>query len=55
MNRTLLNMVCSMLFFKNVKLMFWADAVLCEVYSRDKDPYHALENNIPYEMWYETN
>ena len=28
MNRTILNMVCSMTFFKNLKLMFWADAVL---------------------------
>ena len=32
MNRTILNMVRSMMFFKNVKLMFWDDAVLCDVY-----------------------
>jgi len=32
MNGTLLNMVHSMLFFKNVKLMFWADEVLCAMY-----------------------
>ena len=34
MNRTVFNMVRSMLFFKNVKLMFWVDAVLCVVYIR---------------------
>jgi transposase InsO family protein len=32
MNMTILNMVRSMMFFKNVKLMFWDDAVLCAVY-----------------------
>eukprot|EP00253_Pinus_taeda_P011167 PITA_11167 len=34
MNRTILNMVRSMLFFKNVKIMFWADVVLCAAYIR---------------------
>jgi len=29
MNRTILNMVRSVLFFKNVKIMFWVDVVLC--------------------------
>ena len=29
MNRTLMNMARSMMFFKNVKLMFWGDAVVC--------------------------
>ena len=32
MNGTFLNMVHSMLFFKNVKLMFWGDLVLFVVY-----------------------
>ena len=32
MNREILNMVHSMMSFKNVKLMFWVDAVLCAVY-----------------------
>ena len=31
MNTTFLKMVHSMMFFKNVKLMFWGDAILCEM------------------------
>jgi transposase InsO family protein len=52
MNKTLLNMVRSMMFFKNVKLMFWDDAILCAVYVKNKCPYHAIKNKTPYEMWY---
>jgi hypothetical protein len=52
MNRTLLNMVCSMMFFKNVKLMFWADVVLCAFYVKNMCPSRALENKTSYEMWY---
>jgi hypothetical protein len=53
MNMTLLNMVCSMMFFKNVKLMFWADAILCTVYVKNMCPSHAIQNKTPYEMWYD--
>jgi hypothetical protein len=52
MKKTLLNMVCSMMFFNNVKLVFWDDAFLCAVYVKNKCPSHALKNNTPYEMWY---
>jgi hypothetical protein len=52
MNMTLLNIVCSMLFFKNVKLMFWGDAVLCAMYLRKTSPHNSLGNNIHYELWY---
>jgi transposase InsO family protein len=52
MNMTLLNMVRSMMFFKNVKLMFWDDAILCAVYVKTKCPSHALKNKTPYKMWY---
>jgi hypothetical protein len=45
-------MVHSMMFFKNVKLIFWDDAVLCAVYIKNKSPYHDLGNKNPYEMWY---
>jgi hypothetical protein len=45
-------MVRSMLFLKNVKLMFWVDAVLCAVYVKNSSPSHALGNKTPYEMWY---
>lgn len=52
MNKTILNMVHSMTMFKKVKLMFWADAILCVGYIKNKCPSHAIKNNIPYEMWY---
>jgi hypothetical protein len=52
MNMTLLNIVCSMMFFKNVKLMFWVDVVLCVVYVKNRCPSNALQNKTLYEMWY---
>lgn len=52
MNRTILNMVRSMLFFKNVKIMFCADAVLCAAYIKNRCPSNAIRNKTPYEMWY---
>ena len=52
MNRTILNIVCSMMFFKYVKLMFWADAVLCAIYVNNRCPSNAIRNQTPYEMWY---
>jgi hypothetical protein len=51
MNTALLNMVHSMFFFKNVKLMFWADVVLCAMYVRNMIPSYVLGNKTPYEMW----
>jgi hypothetical protein len=50
MNRTLLNMVCSMMFFKNVKLVFWANVVLCASYVKNMYSYHSLKNKTSYEM-----
>lgn len=41
-----------MLFFKNVKLMFWGDVVVCAVYLKNRNPSHALGNKTPYEMRY---
>jgi len=52
MNRTILNMVRSMLFFKNVKIMFWADVVLCVAYIKNRCPSNAIRNKTPYELWY---
>jgi len=52
MNRTLLNMVRSMIFFKNVKLMFWGEAVLCVVYIKKISHSTALHNKTPYVMWH---
>jgi len=45
-------MVRSMMFFKNVKLMFWVDVVLCAIYVKNRCPSHAIKNKTPYEMWY---
>eukprot|EP00253_Pinus_taeda_P034051 PITA_34051 len=53
MNRTILNMVHSMMFFKNVKLMFWADVVLCVVIDvKNRCPSNVIRSKTPYEMWY---
>ena len=52
MNSTILNMVRSMVFFKYVKLMFWADVVLCVIYVKNRFPSSAIRNKTPYEMWY---
>ena len=53
MNRTLLNMVRSLMFFKNVKLMFWGEEVLCVVYIKNICPSVALQNKTPYEIWHD--
>jgi hypothetical protein len=52
MNMTFLNMVHFMMFFKNIKLMFLADAILCEFYVKNICPSHVIKNKTPYEMWY---
>jgi hypothetical protein len=53
MKRTLLNIIRSLIFFKNVKLMFWGEAVLCVVYIKNKSPSATLQNKTPYEMWHD--
>jgi hypothetical protein len=45
-------MVHSMTIFKNVKLMFWVDAILCATCVKNRCPSYALKNKTPYEMWY---
>jgi len=52
MNMKLLNMVRSILIFKNEKLMFWVDLFLCVVSMINKVMYHALGNKTPYEILY---
>ena len=32
--------------------MFWADAVLCAAYIKNRCPSNAIRNKTPYEMWY---
>jgi hypothetical protein len=41
-----------MMLFKNVKLMFWDDAILCAFYVKNRFPSHVVKNKTPYEMWY---
>ena len=40
------------MFFKNVKLMFWGDAVVCATYLRNRSPSNALDKKTPHEMWF---
>ena len=32
--------------------MFWADAVLCAAYIKNRCPSSAIRNKTPYELWY---
>ena len=52
MNRTLMDMEISMMFFNNVKLMFWGDAIVCATYLRNRSSSHAIEDKTPHEMWF---
>ena len=52
MNRTIVNTVRSIMFFKNVKLIFWADVVLCVVYIKNRCPCNVIKDKTPCEMWY---
>ena len=45
-------MVRSMMFFQNVRLMFWGEAVLCAVYIRNRCLSTAINIKSPYELWY---
>jgi hypothetical protein len=40
------------MFFQNIRLMFWGEAVLCVVYIRNRCPSVAINNKSPYELWY---
>lgn len=52
MNRTLHNVVRSMVFFKKVKLLFWEEEIVCESYIRNYFPSFVINNKFPYELWY---
>ena len=47
-----MNMERSMMLFKNVKLMFWGDVVVCGTYLINIIPSHAVEVKTPHEMWF---
>ncbi|GJR65954.1 retrovirus-related pol polyprotein from transposon TNT 1-94 [Tanacetum coccineum] len=50
-NRTILNMVRSMLKSKNMPKDFWAEAVDCAVYLLNRCPSKSLDNKTPQEAW----
>jgi transposase InsO family protein len=52
MNRTILDMVRSMLKSKNLPKEFWAEAVNCAVYLRNRCPTASVEDMTPHETWY---
>ena len=47
-----MNMARSIIFFKNVKLMFQGDAVLCATYLRNRSPSRDIEDKTANEMWF---
>ncbi|GKA50384.1 retrovirus-related pol polyprotein from transposon TNT 1-94, partial [Tanacetum coccineum] len=50
-NRTILNMVRSMLKSKKMPKEFWVEAVDCAVYLLNRCPSKSLDNNTPQEAW----
>ncbi|GJX67573.1 retrovirus-related pol polyprotein from transposon TNT 1-94 [Tanacetum coccineum] len=50
-NRTILNMVRSMLKSKKMPKEFWAEAVDCAVYLLNRCPSKSLDNKTPQEAW----
>ncbi|KAJ3701279.1 hypothetical protein LUZ61_004984 [Rhynchospora tenuis] len=50
-NRTILDMVRSMLKSKNMPKEFWAEAVQCAVYFQNRCPTASLEKMTPQEAW----
>ena len=45
-------MVREMLYFKGIKLYFWAEATRTVVYLRNRSPSSALHQVISYEVWF---
>ena len=50
-NRTILDMVRSMLKSKDMPKEFWAEAVQCAVYVQNRCPHAKLANQTPQEAW----
>ena len=50
-NRTILDMVWSMLKSKNMPKEFWAEAVQCAVYVQNRCPHAKLAEQTPQESW----
>ena len=55
MNRTLLNLVRSLLYHKNIEKRFWAEAMATAVYVRNRVTSRALPaNTTPHHIWHGT-
>ena len=52
MNQNLLGMVRSMLTFKNLSPIYWAEAIHTTVYLRKISPTASLDGITPYEAWF---
>lgn len=52
MNRTIMNMVRAMLYFKGIKLHFWAEVARTKFYLHNRSPSFSLHQATPYEVWY---
>ena len=52
LNRTIEDAARSMLIQANLPLSFWAEAVQCAVYIRNRNPTAARKNKTPYECWH---
>lgn len=50
-NRTILDMVRSMLKSKKMPKEFWAEAVKCAIYVQNRCPHAKLKNQTPQEAW----
>jgi len=52
MNRTLLGMARSMLTFKKLSPLYWAEAIHTAAYLRNISPTASLDRITPYEAWF---
>ena len=50
-NRTILDMVRSMMKSKNMPKEFWAEAVQCAIYIQNRCPHARLNGKTPQEVW----
>ena len=50
-NRTILDMVRSMLKIKELPKEYWAEAVQCAVYIQNRCPHSNLGDETPQELW----
>ena len=50
-NRTLLDMVCSMMSLTDLPLLFWGYALEAAAFTLNRAPYKSIETT-PYELWF---